>query len=528
MAVAGLSLALAGCSGDDTFEVPEGFFGATAAEEPRAALIARDLMVAGASAADAAVAMYFALAVTLPSSGGLGANGSCLVFHPDPDIRGGPYSDRRAAAGGGTIVPPYERLSFYPSPASDNGPTVAVPLGPRAMFALHARYGRRQFDELVTIAERLARFGMPVSRALAEDLATDSAVLESDPNAARQFLVNGRPVDQQDAIQQLELAATLSRIRNEGVGALYTGQLARAFAESAGQAGYRVDLEKMRAALPRFDTVTGARYSDQIWTLTGPTRADTALAQVTLDMIVEGGAWGQDAGQNQRLLAQALVQASAATGDGTDHVDPDTAEARMSGWRSASLSPPATPAARLDATLGTTRAATPGATAFHAVDSSGLSVTCAIGTGSAFGTGKMLPGLGFFPGRATPVPTNRPGAFGLLVANTNANQVHLVAHGAGGRPALSAVIASVLNNWDGGQTLEQSVQAPRGHFTGREVLAEQGLDTGDLAGVPSRGVPSLGRSSVFRCVNGLPRREAACDAGADPRSRGLSFFERGS
>ena len=188
-------MSVAAC-GSDTFDVPEGFFGAVSAEEPRAALIGRDLLVAGASAADAAVAMYFALAVTLPSSGGLGANGSCLVFHPDQSIRGGPYSDERAED------PPYERLRFYPARSSNTGNAIALPLGPRAMFALHARYGRRQFDEMVTIAERLARFGAPVSRALALDLAVDGAVLEADATAARQFLVNGRPLDQEDALSQ--------------------------------------------------------------------------------------------------------------------------------------------------------------------------------------------------------------------------------------------------------------------------------------------------------------------------------------
>ena len=81
----------------------EGFAGLVAADDPRATVVGRDVLGNGGNAADAAVAMYFTLAVTLPSRASLGGGGVCVAF--DRSANSGETLEflPRQSAGGGLV-----------------------------------------------------------------------------------------------------------------------------------------------------------------------------------------------------------------------------------------------------------------------------------------------------------------------------------------------------------------------------------------------------------------------------------------
>ena len=160
------------------------------AGEPQAALVAQEVLLAGGNAADAATALGLSLAVTLPSSAGLGGSGACLMYDPSTES--------------------VETLDFLADENTPSAPRLA-----QGLFSLHAKHGSLPWSQVVSPSENLARFGHPVSRALAQDLERYGAKLFNDRPAIELFMTPARQMLRAgDQMRHLALAATLGEIRS--------------------------------------------------------------------------------------------------------------------------------------------------------------------------------------------------------------------------------------------------------------------------------------------------------------------------
>ena len=397
----------------------EGFIGAAVADEPQAALAGRDVLALGGNAADAAVAIGFTMAVTLPSRAGLGAGGACLAYSP---LRDGP-------GGGRPEVVLFTPTAPHTAPAGADRPA-SVPMLARGLFALHARYGKQPFESLLSGPEQLARFGVPASRALVRDLALVAGPLALDPNAAAVFVPKGKPLSEGSTLQQPDLGATLSQLRTAGVGDLYQGALARRLVEASALAGGPLTADELRAALPRTGAPLTVRAGRDFVAFVPPP--------------ADGG----------------LAAAAAFTALRADPGDVAAARARAVGtalrWRSGGGDPQAVLASSAS---GGALPTLPASAGFAVLDRTGMAVTCVTTMDNLFGTGRVAPGTGILLGAA-------PGANGLpllaaaLAYNDNLHAFRAEVTGSGQEGAALAVAVAMVNALRTGGALPAPVPEP--------------------------------------------------------------------
>lgn len=250
-----------------------GFLGGAVADEPRAALVAREILSSGGTAVDAAVAGAFAMSVTLPSRAGIGGGGACLAYN-----RG----LREVIA----VSFPAGARSALPS-GTDR--PAAVPMLPRGLFLLHTRGGRLRFEQLVRPAEDLARFGTEVSAALAADLAVVAAPLLNDPQARRVFGARGGgPLRGGERLIQLDLGATLAQMRSGGVGELYQGTLSQRFEDASVVAGGGLTAPELRETLAEVQEAVRVPVGNDVAFFL-PAAADGAAGTASAFQALQGG-----------------------------------------------------------------------------------------------------------------------------------------------------------------------------------------------------------------------------------------------
>ena len=519
-------LLLGACSTEK--EAPRGtigfvqdFLGGVAADEPKAALIGRDILSRGGTAADAATAVYFALSVTLPSSASLGGGGVCLVYDN----------------GKGTT----EALDFLPREPGAVAPGAvrpnAVPGNARGFFALHSKHGRLRWAQILQPAENLARFGIPVSRAIARDLA---AVEESLMVVAEVRRVFGRKggkgaVRERDFLTQVDLAGVLSRLRTNGPGDFYQGRLARQMVDAANGSGGSLKIEDLREFAPRWQDTLKVPFGDLTVHFSPPPPPAGAVAAEMWLMLEDGGRY-RDAAEDERhhLLAEASLRAFADRSrwmidDEGSHLAPQDL---VSTDRVRSLMADYRPDRHRQApgTLPVPPLENPAATSFVVVDREGSAVACSVTMNNLFGNGQIARGTGIFlaamPGQGGRGFTSLGP---MLAINHHVGQFFLAAAASGGVAAPGAMIGVAARSMLAKQPLADAISAKRLHHGAVPDLAyyEKGMRETVLEALVGRGhkigaTVDLGQVNAIWCPGGLPRAPESCAAEVDPRGYGLA------
>tara|TARA_R110002110_G_scaffold2756_1_gene13297 strand:+ start:38142 stop:39653 length:1512 start_codon:yes stop_codon:yes gene_type:complete len=495
----GSLFALAACGGgpeqgDAGFV--EGFFGGLIADEPRAALIGQEVLAAGGTAADAAVATYFSMAVTLPGAASIGGGGVCLV-HDAVDGR-------------------TEAISFLPKRPAGADAKFSVPGNVRGMFLLHARYGDLAWSDLLRPAEDFARSGHALSRAFVRDFEAARPIVTLDEEARSIFGAATGGVVEGRSLQQLELGAVLSNLRTQGPGSFYDGVLGRTFVESVRLAGGSITLDDLRGFRPQLQEPIQFEVGNNVISF-APDGGGRIAAQVWAAATEDDRYEDLDGVARTHFMLELVARAYQAEAAGTvDLASPATLLAGISETSHAARQP----------SIPVHVDGAPSGASIVAVDNEGRMVACSFTMNGPFGSGVIAPGTGIL---LAPVPDAARASVPsvALMANEVNGLTFFGAAGSGAAPgvltriALDTLVGSDAN-------MVRAVASPRMFGAGNPDVSfvENAMPDGERAALSALGhnveqLQTIGRINGFSCPGGLPR-DQTCQFVKDPRSFGLA------
>jgi gamma-glutamyltranspeptidase/glutathione hydrolase len=198
-----------------------------AAANPLAAAAGRDMLRAGGSAVDAAIAVQLVLNLVEPQSSGLG--GGAFLVHWDQAAKRLTTLDGRETAPAAATPDRFLGADGKPMgymQAIVGGRSVGVPGTPALLAEAHRRWGKLPWARLFEPAIRLADEGFAISPRLAGLLAQER-FLGTDPAARALFFeADGSPKAAGTILKNPALAATFRAIAAQGAEAFYGGAIA--------------------------------------------------------------------------------------------------------------------------------------------------------------------------------------------------------------------------------------------------------------------------------------------------------------
>ncbi len=529
--------------------------GMVSSQERRASAVGVEILKRGGNAVDAAVAVGFALAVTLPRAGNLGGGGFMLVHLAKSNET--IAIDYRETAPAAATRDMFLGPDGKPDPAKsrDSGLSVGVPGTVRGLALAHEKYGsgKLSFAALIEPAIRLAREGIEVEDDLADSLPGAVAKFQRHPASAAIFLKDGKPLAVGDRLVQTDLAATLEEIATGGPDRFYSGRIAAAIASSVKAAGgvmTEADLAAYRAVIRA--PVKGSYRGYEIASMPPPSSGGVHLVQI-LNILEGFDLAGFGAGSAETLHRMAEAMKPAYADRATFLGDPDRVKVPVKGLTSKKYAE--TLRAAIDANRARradeVKAGDPlpyesdQTTHFSVVDAEGNAVANTYTLNFSFGMGMVAPGTGVLMNNEMDDFSAKAGAlnaYGLVGGDTNSvhpgarplssmtptilfkdGKPFLVTGSPGGSRIITTVLQVVVNVVDFGMNIAEAVAAPRIHHQWKPdaLVVEHGLSPDTLKLLLDKGHRvQPGRTSGS--ANSIMVTKAGLQGASDPRQRGTA------
>ena len=411
------------------------------------------------------------------------------------------------------------------------------------------KYGTISLKDAIAPAIKLAEEGFIVTPRFSDGLKDSEEMLKKWPSSKKIFYkADGGHYEPGDLFVQKDLAATLSRISENGIKEFYEGKTAELLVAEMAQHGGLITMEDMKNYSPGLRTPVHGNYRGyDIYSMSPPSSGGTHVVQIL--NILEGypiSDYGHNSAQTIHLMAEAMKRAYA---DRSQYLgDEDFVKVPLKALTSKEYA--ASIKAKIDIAQATESAEiAPGkvlpyesneTTHFSIVDKFGNAVSNTYTINFSYGSGIVVEGAGFLLNNEMDDFSAKPGvpnAYGLLGGEANKIEPNkrmlssmsptivkqdgknfLVTGSPGGSRIITTTLQVIMNVIDHGLNIQSSVAAPRIHhqWLPDEIRIEEGLSPDTIKDLGEMG-HTIKQQSAMGAIQSIMVKDGMMYGGADPR-----------
>ncbi|MBO6571113.1 MAG: gamma-glutamyltransferase [Balneola sp.] len=467
--------------------------GLVVSAEVYASEVGKQILQQGGNAVDAAVAVQFALAVTLPRAGNIGGGGFMVIQLADGTSTTLDFREKAPQRASRNM---YVRNGEFDPELSWEGILASgVPGTVDGMVTALERYGRMPLELVIQPAIDLAQNGYYLSYTQAQELNSRFNTFSKYEGSKKYFTKeDGTPFKEGDLFIQKDLSEVLEQIARYGRDGFYSGSVADAIVQQMREMGGLISYSDLRNYRSKWREPVKARFQDYELSIMPPPSSGSIAVYQILDMMDDYALseLGHNSADYVHLMAESMRRAFADRsfylGDPDftdipkqDLLDPKYNHARMIDFSMDTI----THSSALSHGEFSNNYESDETTHFSIIDRDGNAVAVTTTLNGSFGSKVAVNGAGFLLNNEMDDFSAQPGepnAYGLIGGEANSiepgkrmlssmtptivtkdGKVRMILGAAGGPRIITATLQNFLNIAVFGMNAQEAIAANRVH-----------------------------------------------------------------